>query len=236
MQNYKKIQIFLNICIIISTIVLIVIFNRWLEKQLYPVIDINAQCVEGSFYYKNKYYVPSYCFYGCENAKKRIATDNQGYPIYVYGDKNNPIFIEVSGFGNSLQFIEYGKEVPTSGEITGIYIQRYIGNKNIIKSEDEIKTLKNLTFMKEKEEFFTIEPYETHCKFYYLYNNSAVTCYENLGGLIVVRDDKVIYINEENWHEAETIDANYYKVKGIKIKDKEIAKKLKIIWKRIGLT
>lgn len=217
-----------NKIVIIVFIIIAIILIRYIYIEIsYPVIDINEHAVEATGFYFNDNYYRQEPFFGYYKKRFKIAEADNGAPIYAYGDKENPYFLEICGSDNSLCFI--GKSVPNSGNITGILVNPSVRGINIdyITSNNDIEIFTNLSNIKGKEQTFKTYTRTKTKSYYFVYNNSHVTNEDNLGGTIIFADDKVLYVDLDNLEKYRYNENGSLNITGIVIEDNYIAEKLK---------
>lgn len=167
-------------------------------------------------------------FYCADDDRKLIGHIENGANVYSIGTADPPQFILVVGSDNSGCFIADGSFVPTTGTITKVLIDPGIrsSNSRYLSKDNELSVLAEITEVTGEPQEFLIDNYYTDGNaFYYVYNNSDVSCEENYGGYIAYTNGKWIYSapgETIEWKENNTV-----LVTGIVIENDELIKKIR---------
>ena len=167
-------------------------------------------------------------FYCADDDRKMIGRIESGATVYTVGSDKLAQYILIEGSDNSGTFIAEGSSVPTSGELTKILIDPGIrsDNSKSLSSTDEIAVINEITSLSGELQTFSVDNFFTYGNsFYYVYNNSNVSCEENYGGYIAFTDGKWIYAPAKNkpvW----TGEVNSVTIEAIIIDDEDIIEKM----------
>lgn len=190
------------------------------------VIDINGnENAEAIFYNGDEYEFEA--FYCADDDRELIGYLDNMYGASVYSVGSGE-YIEIVGSDNSGFFIKSGSEIPVSGTVTKVLIDPSCrgDNSKYLVSEDELAIIEELTNLSGKPQAFDIDNYYTDGNaFYYVYNDSNVSCEDNYGGYIAFSDGKWIYASAENkpvW----TGEVNAVTIEAIIIDDEKLIRKM----------
>lgn len=163
-------------------------------------------------------------FFDCaDDDRTLIGHIENGAKVYSIGNADPPEFIQIVGRDNSGCFIKEGSKIPTSGTITKALIDPCLrGNNTKYLSDDhELSMLEKITQLTGEPQKFSLDNYYTEGNaFYYVYNNSNVSCNENYGGYIAYKDGNWIYSAPGS--EREPGENNAVTITGIVIDDDEL--------------
>lgn len=186
----------------------------------------NEHSVEG-IEYNDIFYTGDNFYYADSDLKKLGKADN-GATVYAIGASDSPEYILIVGRDNSSCFIASDSFVPVSGTVTKALVDPSIrgDNSKQLCTEEELDILEELSKVSGDPQQFTIDNYFTDGNaFYYVYNNSGVSCEENYGGYVAYTDGKWIFaspeIGEYEWGEVNSV-----KVTGIVIEDEALIEKM----------
>ena len=165
-------------------------------------------------------------FYCADDDRKLIGHIENGARVYSIGRADPPQFILIVGRDNSGCFIAEGSFVPTTGTITKVLIDPGIrsNNSRYLSEDNELSVLSKITEITGEPQEFLIDNYYTDGNaFYYVYNDSDVSCKENYGGYIAYTNGKWIY--SAPGENIEWKENNTALVTGIVIENDELIKK-----------
>lgn len=152
-----------------------------------------------------------------------IGHIKDGADVYAVGNDKPPQFIIICGSDNSGCFAAEGAYIPTSGRITKALIEpATIGtDPRYLSTNDELAMLAKITNLTGEPQEFLVDNYYTEGnEFYYVYNDSNVTCSDNYGGYIAYTDGKWIY--SAPGESIERKEHNTVLITGIVIEDEEL--------------
>ncbi len=152
-----------------------------------------------------------------------IGHIKDGADVYAVGNDKPPQFIIIHGSDNSGCFAAEGAYIPTSGRITKALIDPEIrgSNTRYLSTADELAMLEKITNLTGEPQEFLVDNYYTDGNaFYYVYNDSNVTCSDNYGGYIAYTDGKWIY--SAPGESIERKEHNAVLITGIVIEDEEL--------------
>lgn len=185
-------------------------------------IDINGNENTEIINYNGIRYNSKY-FDCADDDRTLIGHIENGAKVYSIGNADPPEFIQIVGRDNSGCFIKEGSKIPTSGTITKALIDPSLrGNNSKYLSDDhELYMLEKITQLTGEPQKFSLDNYYTEGNaFYYVYNNSNVSCNENYGGYIAYKDGNWIYSAPGS--EREPGENNAVTITGIVIEDDEL--------------
>lgn len=147
--------------------------------------------------------------------------------IYITSDGSMPNLFTLVGNDNTECYKRTDYEIPTSGEITKIFIDPAVrsSNENIIYNSHDISMVKQLTALDCEESLYHIDNYYVNGNlFYFAYNDCPVSIIDNLGGYIAYINGKWIYVNPENIRNGSYYNypSNSVDLLGIEITDSDI--------------
>lgn len=154
----------------------------------------NENYIEG-IKYKGVDYIGTSFFCAAED-KLYLGRADNGASVYAIGDKKDPVYIVIDGSDNTSCYIQDGFSVPTSGTITKVLVDPYVrsNNKNVVSKEDELNIVAELTAIGGEVHEFTVDNYFTNGNsFYYVYDGSNVSNYQNYGGYVAYVNGSWIY-------------------------------------------
>lgn len=152
-----------------------------------------------------------------------IGHIKDGADVYAVGNDKPPQFIIICGSDNSGCFAAECAYIPTSGRITKALIEpATIGtDPQYLSTNDELAMLAKITNLTGEPQEFLVDNYYTEGnEFYYVYNDSNVTCSDNYGGYIAYTDGKWIY--SAPGESIERKEHNTVLITGIVIEDEEL--------------
>lgn len=165
------------------------------------------------------------CFYCADDDRKYIGRANNGAAVYTVGPYEPPKFILVEGIDNSGCFSAQDAKVPTSGKVTKVLVDPGVrgDNSKYLSSEAELAVISKLSKVTGEAHEFEVHNYYTDGNaFYYVYDDSNVSCSENYGGYIALIDGKWIYSSPQERKKFKRIKDNTYKISGVVIEDEEL--------------
>lgn len=217
--------------IVLAVICLMITFGGWSEyaKEVFHVrkIELNGNEDTDIVFYNGTEYL-SGLFYCADDDRRIIGRIDHGARVYTVGSDTSPQYLLIVGRDNSDTFIAEGASVPTSGKITKILIDPGIrsDNSQYLSSADEIAVIDEITNLSGEFQTFRVDNYYTNGNaFYYVYNNSNVSCNENYGGYIAFTEGKWIYAPPEN-RPVWTGECNGVTIEALVIDDEEIIEKM----------
>ena len=191
-----------------------------------PVIDVNGnENSEVISYNGNEYRYEA--FYFDDDELKLIGYIDNMFGAYVYSVGSDD-YIKIVGNDNSGFFIKNGSKVPVSGTVTKVLIDpSYRGSESKrLVSDDELAMINELVNLSGDTQTFYVDNYYTDGNsFYYVYNNSNVTCEDNYGGYIAFTDGTWIYAAPEN-KPVRTGEVNAVTINAIIIDDEKLIEKI----------
>lgn len=195
-----------------------------------PVIDIKGNEDTDVIYYNGEKY-ESETFYCADDDRKligRLDKEAHGALVYSINSDDSNKYILVVGSDNSGCFIKNGCSVPTSGTVTKILIDPGVrgDNSKYLSSQNELQMIEQLKEITGKTQEFTIDNYFTNGNaFYYVYDNSNVSCDNNYGGYIAYTDGNWIFT--DSYHDNfRWLGNNRVIVDAVIIEDEELIKKM----------
>lgn len=162
-------------------------------------------------------------FYAADDDLKLLGHIKDGADVYTVVNDEPQQFIVICGRDNSGCFVAEGAYIPTSGRITKALIDPKIrgSNTRYLSTADELAMLEKITNLTGEPQEFLVDNYYTDGNaFYYIYNDTNVTCYDNYGGYIAYTDGKWIYSapgESKEWQEHNTV-----LISGIVIEDEDL--------------
>lgn len=168
------------------------------------------------------------CFYCAGEDRHFLGKAKSGADVYSIGSFEPPKYILIEGYDNSDSFIAEVSEVPTSGVVTKAIIDPSIRgyNPKYLSTADELSMLEELSKTTGELQKFLVDNYYTDGNaFYYVYDNSDVSCSDNFGGYIAYTDGKWIFASPET-AEFEWGENNAMNVTAVVIEDKELIDKM----------
>lgn len=191
-----------------------------------PVIDIVGNEYSESIFYNGDEY-ESERFYCTSDDRTFIGQIDDARYVRVYSVGSGE-YIELVGSDDSGFFIKKDSKVPTSGAVTKVLVDpSYRDDRTkYLDADDELAMIEELTKISGEPQTFYVDNYFTNGNtFYYVYNNSNVSCKDNYGGYIAFTYGKWIYAAPEN--EPVWIDeTNAVTIEAIVIDDKELIEKM----------
>lgn len=167
-------------------------------------------------------------FYAADDDLRLIGHIKNGADVYAVGNDKLPQFIIIHGSDNSGCFAAEGAYIPTSGRITKALIDPAIRgiNSQYLSTDDELAMLEKITNLTGEPQEFLVDNYYTDGNaFYYIYNDSNVTCLDNYGGYIAYTDGKWIY--SAPGESIERKEHNTVLITGIVIEDEELINEIR---------
>ncbi len=164
------------------------------QLELYGNEDSEAISYNGTEYI-------SEIFYCADDDRNFVGRIGRGAVVYAVGPDETPQFILISGRDNSGCFIAEGAKVPTGGKITKVLIDPGIrgDNSRYLSADEELAVIEELSALSGEQRMFHVDNYYTDGNaFFYVYNNSNVSCEENYGGYIAFTEGTWIYAPPEN--------------------------------------
>ncbi|MBP0964356.1 MAG: hypothetical protein J5999_03575 [Oscillospiraceae bacterium] len=161
-------------------------------------------------------------FYAVDDLRL-IGHIKDGADVYAVGNDQPPQFIIICGSDNSGCFAVEDAYIPTSGRITRALIEpATIGtDSQYLSTDDELAMLAKITNLTGEPQEFLVDNYYTEGnEFYYVYNDSNVTCSDNYGGYVAYTDGKWIY--SAPGESIERKEHNTVLITGIVIEDEEL--------------
>lgn len=195
-----------------------------------PVIDIKGNENSDVIYYNGEEY-ESETFYCADDDRRLIGRlDKKAHRARVYSinTDNSDKYILLEGSDNSGCFIKNGCSVPTSGTVTKILIDPGVrgDNSKYLSSQNELKMIEQLKEITGKTQEFAIDNYFTDGNaFYYVYDNSNVSCKNNYGGYIAYTDGNWIFTDSDS-DDFRWLGNNRVIVNAVIIEDEELIKKM----------
>ena len=162
-------------------------------------------------------------FYAVDDDLRLIGHIKDGANVYAVGNDKPPQFIIIHGSDNSGCFAAEGADIPTSGRITMALIDPVTRgtNSQYLSTSDELAMLAKITNLTGEPQEFLVDNYYTEGnEFYYVYNDSNVTCSDNYGGYVAYTDGKWIY--SAPGESIERKEHNTVLITGIVIEDEEL--------------
>ena len=169
-------------------------------------------------------------FFCADDDRKYIGVANNGAAVYTIGPYEPPKFILIEGSDNSRCFSAKDAKVPTSGKVTKVLVDPGIraNNEYYLSSEEELAVVSKLSDITgEVQEFEVYNYYTDGNDFYYVYDDSNLSCSKNYGGYIAFIDGKWIYSSPKEDETFKRIKDNTYKFSGVVIDDEELISALK---------
>lgn len=169
-------------------------------------------------------------FYCADDDRKYIGTANNGAAVYTIGPYEQPKFFLVEGSDNSRCFSAQDAKVPTSGKVTKVLVDPGLrgDNSKYLSSEYDLSVVSELSNITGKVQEFEVYNYYTNGNgFYYVYDDSNISCSKNYGGYIAFIDGKWIYSSPKESKTFKSIKDKTYKFSGIVIEDEELISALK---------
>lgn len=185
----------------------------------------NENAVEGITYNGKSY--KSCVIYCAESDKLFLGYADNGASVYCVGNKKDPVYLIIDGSDNTIAYVKEGETVPTSGIITKILIDPMVRGKNkyVLAKQEELDLIAQLTGISGEVQEFTVENiYTDGNEFYYVYNESNVSVYENYGGYIAFVNGNWIYSAPGSKKEQK--ENNTFIVAGIVIEDSDLITKI----------
>lgn len=167
-------------------------------------------------------------FYAADDDLRLIGHIKNGADVYAVGNDKLPQFIIIHGSDNSGCFAAEGAYIPTSGRITKALIDPAIRgiNSQYLSTDDELAMLEKITNLTGEPQEFLVDNSGTDGNaFYYVYNDSNVTCLDNYGGYIAYTDGKWIY--SAPGESIERKEHNTVLITGIVIEDEELINEIR---------
>lgn len=184
----------------------------------------NSECVV----YNGVTYVGS-VFYNADSDRKKLGKAETGATVYAVGNSSPPSFLLLEGYDNSGCYIASRASVPTSGKVTKALVDPGVrrDNSKYLSEEAELEVLEELSQIDGELRQFTVDNYYTDGNsFYYVYNNSGVSCEENWGGYVAYTEGKWIFVSPEKGSFDEWGDKNSVKVTAVTIEDNDLIKRM----------
>ena len=200
----------------------IMLITSFVSCSFSKKIDINGNENTEIINYNGITYNSEY-FDCADDDRTLIGHIENGANVYSIGNADPPKFIQIVGSDNSGSFIKEGSKVPTSGTITKALIDPSLrgDNSKYLSSDNELSMLEKITQLTGEPQKFTLDNYYTNGNaFYYVYNNSNVSCNENYGGYIAYKEGNWIYSAPKS--EMERGENNTVTITGIVIDDDEL--------------
>jgi hypothetical protein len=190
----------------------------------YKTIDLSGnENTEAIYYHGVEYY--SKDFYCADDDTIPLGRVEGGATAYSIGSDETPKYILISGYDNSRCFIADGYSVPTSGKVTKILVDPGIrgDNSKYLSTDDELAMVEELTHLSGEEQTFAVDNYYIDGNyFYYVYNNSNVSCSDNYGGYIAYTNGTWIYAPPENKPTHTDDGVHSITIDAIAIEDEEL--------------
>lgn len=167
-------------------------------------------------------------FYAADDDLRLIGHIKNGADVYAVGNDKLPQFIIIHGSDNSGCFAAEGAYIPTSGRITKALIDPVTRgtNSQYLSTADELAMLEKITNLTGEPQEFLVDNYGTDGNaFYYVYNDSNLTCSENYGGYVAYTDGKWIY--SAPGESIERKEHNTVLITGIVIEDEELINEIR---------
>lgn len=177
--------------------------------------------------YNRKTYIAD-AFYCADADRHFLGKADSGADVYSIGSYEPPEYILIEGYDNSDCFIAEGSKVPTSGVVTKALIDPSIrgNNSKYLSTADELSMLEELSKTTGELQKFLVDNYYTDGNaFYYVYDNSDVSCSDNFGGYIAYTDGKWIFASPKT-AEFEWGENNAMTVTAVVIEDKKLIDKM----------
>lgn len=174
------------------------------------VIVVDGDENSSSIKYNGNVYESQY-FYNADADRILLGWAENGADVYAIGSHNPPKYILIEGSDNSGCFILSGNKVPTSGTVTKVLIDSSVrgDNSKYLSTDYELEMLEKITHITGESEEFTIHNYFTDGNaFYYVYDNSDVSCNDNYGGYIAYTNGKWVFSapgNSKEWGNNNTV-------------------------------
>jgi hypothetical protein len=173
----------------------------------------------------NGVWYPQEDFYCAEDDMIELGRVDGGGIAYGIGLEDIPKYIFIYGYDNSRCFIAEGCSVPTSGKITKVLVDPAIrGDKSkYLSTDDELAVVQDLVNLSGEEQTYAVDNYYSNGNsFYYVYNDSNVSCKANYGGYVAYTHGTWIYAPPEN-STTHTDDApNSVTIDAIAIEDEDL--------------
>ena len=181
----------------------------------------NENSVEAIWYNGTTYYAAG--FFCAASDKQFLGYADNGASVYCVGNKRDPDFIIIDGDDNTTSYVKDGASVPTSGTVTKVLIDPYVrgNNRRVLAGKDELSIVAQLAELCGETQLFTVNNVGTDGNaFYYVYNGSNVSAYQNYGGYIAYVDGVWIYSAPGN--KIEHMENNTAVVEAVVIEDNEL--------------
>ena len=147
------------------------------------------------------------------------------FSVYTVGNRNDPVYIVIDGSDNTGCYIKEGFSVPTSGTVTKVLVDPYVrgSNKKVVSKQEELNIVAELAAIEGEVQEFTVENYYTEGNaFYYVYDGSNVSTYQNYGGYIAYVNGCWIYSAPGMKIQIDQRVSNTAVVEAVIIKDPEL--------------
>jgi len=144
-------------------------------------------------------------------AKYLGRTEDKDFKVYAYGNDSNYNLFTLVGSDNTDCYKTTNFVIPTSGEVTKVFIDPYMGSsKNkITKNYKDIEMFKKLISYQENESMYHINNiYTEGTTIYFAYNNCPVTTNDNLVGYIAYVDDTWIIVSPEHYMSSTKMESS----------------------------
>ena len=187
-------------------------------------LDIDGNENGESIKYNGVLYNSGY-FYNADSDRVKLGKAQNGADVYSIGNTDPPNYILIVGSDNSGCFFAPGASVPTSGTITKALIDPGVrgNNSRVMSTNDELEILDELAHIDGELKQFTVDNYYTDGNsFYYVYNNSDVSCEENWGGYVAYTEGQWIFLSPDKGSIDERGEVNSVKVSAVVISDKDL--------------
>lgn len=191
-----------------------------------PVIDLNGNENSSVIFYNGEEY-RNEAFLSAEDDRELIGYLDGKFGSSVYSVGSGE-YIEIVGDDNSGFFIKNGIDIPVSGTVTKVLVDpSYSGDKSLyLVSNDELTMIEELKNLSGETQTFEVDNYYTDGNtFYYVYDNSNVSCEDNYGGYVAFTDGKWIYAAAEN-KSTRTGEGNAVTIEAITIDDPKLIEKM----------
>ena len=205
------------------TVICVLCFSACSKK-----LDLQGNENSDFVYYHGAEY-HSELFFCTDDDLKLMGHIENGAYVYSVGTAAPPEFIEIVGSDNSGVFIRNGSKVPVSGTVTEVLIDPSVrgDNSKYLSQPEELSVLSELTKISGTVQKFTVHNYFTDGNaFYYVYDNSHVSCTENYGGYIAYTNGVWVFASPESVEEWEWGDGNTVTISGIIIEDEALIAKM----------
>ncbi|MBQ8961790.1 MAG: hypothetical protein IJ071_11355 [Ruminococcus sp.] len=171
----------------------------------------------------------SQTFYCADSDRERLGKAESGADVLSVGGFDPPRYLLVEGSDNSGCFIADGESVPTSGQVTKALIDPGVraDNSKELSKKEELDMLEELSGLTGEPRTFTIDNYFTDGNsFYYVYDDSGVSCEENWGGYVAYAQGEWIYISPDPDRTYDWGEGNSVTVTAIAIKDQDLIQRM----------